>query len=249
MVMLSIFLDMIRSGHLLLGRMNHQNKLIKEGIVVTLKIKVYSDYVCPFCFLAEKPLEEAIKGKDVEVEWMPFELRPYPNETLRPEGEYLQSTWKQSVYPMAERMGVPIVLPNVSPQPYTHLAFEGYQYAKENGKGNEYNHRMFQAFFQEEQDIGNIDVLTKLAGEIGLDEAEYRKALETRRYKDVHQKALNHAFHEMDIKAVPTFVIGKTVIAGVRSKETLEQIINEEMQQQATDLDIEGMACGIDGCE
>jgi predicted DsbA family dithiol-disulfide isomerase len=51
-------------------------------------------------------------------------------------------------------MGVPIKMPKVSPQPHTHLAFEGYQYAKEYGKGNEYNHRVLEAFFVEGQDIG-----------------------------------------------------------------------------------------------
>ncbi|PLR79395.1 2-hydroxychromene-2-carboxylate isomerase [Bacillus sp. V3-13] len=216
---------------------------------MALKIKVYSDYVCPFCFLAEKPLDEAIEGKDVEVEWMPYELRPYPNETLLPEGDYLQNTWRQSVYPMAERLGIPIVLPKVSPQPYTHLAFEGFQYAKEHGKGNEYNDRMLRAFFQEEQDIGNIDILTKLAGEVGLDETEYREALETRKYKEAHQKALQHAYTEANITAVPTFVIGDTVLAGVRSKETIEQVIEEELKKQRSDDQFfEGMACGIDGC-
>jgi hypothetical protein len=80
---------------------------------------------------------------------MPFELRPEPQPTLRPEGEYLQRAWSQSVYPLARRMGVPIVLPPVSPQPHTHLAFEGYQYAREHGKGSEYNHRVLEAFFVE----------------------------------------------------------------------------------------------------
>lgn len=215
---------------------------------MVLKIRVYSDYVCPFCFLAEKPLEEAIKGKDVEVEWMPYELRPYPHETLKPEGEYLQSTWKQSVYPMAERMGIDIVLPKVSPQPYTHLAFEGYQYAKEKGKGNKYNDRVLRAFFQEEQDIGAIDVLTKLAGEVGLDENEYRQALETRKYKEKHQEALEHAYKEADIKAVPTFIIGDTSVAGIRSKELLEQIIEDELNKQNPDAGMDSMVCGTDGC-
>jgi hypothetical protein len=41
---------------------------------------------------------------------MPFELRPYPNETLRPEGDYLQRAWQQRIYPIAHRMGVPIHL-------------------------------------------------------------------------------------------------------------------------------------------
>ena len=96
---------------------------------------------------------------------MPFELRPHPQPTLRPRGDYIQRAWSQSVYRLAEQMGVPIRLPQMSPQPHTHLAFEGYQYAKEHGKGNEYNHRVLEAFFVESQDIGDIGVLTKLAGE------------------------------------------------------------------------------------
>lgn len=199
---------------------------------MALKIRVYSDYVCPYCFLAEKPLQEAIEGKDVEVEWMPFELRPYPAETLRPEGSYLQSTWAQSVYPMARAMEIPIVLPKVSPQPHTGLAFEGYQYAREMGKGTEYNHRMLRAFFQEEQDIGQLDVLTRLAGEIGLDEEEFRRALQSGKYKEAHQRALQHAYNEAQITAVPTFYVGSRVVRGIPSRETLERVIAEELARQ-----------------
>jgi predicted DsbA family dithiol-disulfide isomerase len=186
---------------------------------------------------------EAIEGKGVQLEWMPFELRPYPNKTLKPEEHYLQSTWKQSVYPMAERMGIDIVLPDVSPQPYTHLAFEGYQYAKEKGKGNEYNDHMLRAFFQRGLDIGSIEILTMLAGEIGLDETEYRDALETRKYKEAHEQALHHAYNEVDITAVPTFIIGDRVVPGMRSKEILEQIINSEIEDSDG-----GVSCGMDGC-
>lgn len=179
---------------------------------------------------------------------MPFELRPYPNETLRPEGDYLQSAWKQSIYPMADRMGIDIVLPKVSPQPHTHLAFEGYQYALEQGKGNEYNDRILRAFFQEEQNIGDIDILTKLAGEIGLNEQDYSDALESRKYKEAHQKALDHSYKEANITAVPTFKIGETTVAGMRSKEALEKMIEDELKKQKPNDSIDGMACGIDGC-
>src|SRR5437764_1388084 len=113
---------------------------------------------------------------------MPFELRPEPHPSLRPEGEYLQKAWSQSVYPIARHMGVPIALPAVSPQPHTHLAFEGYQYSKERGRGNDYNDRVLEAFFVEGQDIGDINVLAKLAGEVGLDEREFEDALRTRKY-------------------------------------------------------------------
>jgi predicted DsbA family dithiol-disulfide isomerase len=164
---------------------------------------------------------------------MPFELRPEPHPTLRPEGDYLQRAWEQSVYPLAHRMGVPITLPKVSPQPHTHLAFEGYQYAKEHGKGNDYNRRVLEAFFVEGQDIGQIDVLTKLAGEVGLDRKEFEEALRTRKYRNAHQQALRHAYHEAAISAVPAFVIGPHRLDGLQSKGTLEEAIDEAMGRPA----------------
>ncbi len=160
---------------------------------------------------------------------MPFELRPEPHPTLRPEGEYLQRAWQQSVYPIARRMGITIKLPTVSPQPHTHLAFEGFQYAKDHGKGNGYNHRVLKAFFVESQDIGDIGVLTKLAGEVELDEKEFEEALRTRKYRDAHQRALRHAYEEAGVSGVPMFVIGEQVLTGLQDRETLEAVIEEEM--------------------
>ncbi|MFJ5535503.1 DsbA family oxidoreductase [Vreelandella titanicae] len=42
------------------------------------QIIVYTDYVCPFCLLAEEAITQAIQGLDVEIRWRPFELRPAP---------------------------------------------------------------------------------------------------------------------------------------------------------------------------
>lgn len=190
-----------------------------------VQIEVFSDYVCPYCFLAEVPLQEAIRGKDVAVEWMPFELRPYPHPTLKPEGSYLQQVWRDSVYPLAQRLGLPIQLPTISPQPYTHLAFEGYQYARQAGKGEAYNHRILQAFFQEDQDIGQIEVLTQLAAEVGLDRTDFKHALETRQYRAAHQEALHHA-QELQVTSVPTFVIGSQILPGLPSRGSLERAIH-----------------------
>ncbi len=164
---------------------------------------------------------------------MPFELRPEPHPTLRPDEDYLQQAWSQRVYPIARRMGVPIKLPTVSPQPHTHLAFEGFQYAKEHAKGNEYNHRVLQAFFVEGQDIGDIVVLTKLAGQVGLDEREFEEALRSRKYREAHQRALRHAYEEAAVTDVPMFVIGSQVLTGLQDKETLEGVIEEELARNS----------------
>lgn len=162
---------------------------------------------------------------------MPFELRPEPHPTLRPEGDYLQQAWAERVYPIARRMGVPINMPNVSPQPHSHLAFEGYQYAKAHGKGNEYNHRILEAFFVESQDISDIGVLTNLAGEVGLDQKEFEEALRSRKYREAHQRALRHAYEEAGVTGVPMFVIGKQALTGLQDKEMLEDVIEKAAQE------------------
>ncbi|MBC5995020.1 DsbA family oxidoreductase [Pontibacter cellulosilyticus] len=200
-----------------------------------LQIKVYSDFVCPYCFFGEVVLERALAGIEkrdkVDVEWMSFELRPEPTPTLKPEGKYLQTTWKNSVYPMSEQLGINIVLPKVSPQPYTHLAFEGYQYAKKHGLGEKYTDRMFRAFFQEELNIGEIDVLTDLAAEIGLDRVEFREVLESRKYKEEHQQALKHAYEDVGVQAVPTFIIGNKIVRGLLREEDLRRLIKLELEE------------------
>lgn len=152
---------------------------------------------------------------------MPFELRPRPHPALRPEGEYLQTVWNQSVYPLAGQMGVPIKLPQVSPQPYSDLAFEGYQYARDQDRGNAYNWRVLTAFFQEGRDIGSVEVLTSLAEDIGLRTREFKAALHDRRYADRHREALRHAYEEARITAVPTFIIGHRRLQGLQSREKL----------------------------
>ncbi len=170
-----------------------------------------------------------MQGKDVHIEWMPFELRPAPTPTLKPEGEYLQTAWQRSVYPMAKQLGIEIKLPAVSPQPYTNLAFQGLEFAKEHGKGNEFNDAVFRAFFQQSRDIGNLDVLADIADEVGLNQEEFRHALEQGTYRDRVKKLLQAANERIGINAVPTIVIGQRWLQGLYPAEALRQVIDEEL--------------------
>ncbi|WP_066944026.1 DsbA family oxidoreductase [Streptomyces lushanensis] len=208
-------------------------------------IKVWSDYVCPFCMLAETPLHEATRDLDVEIEWMPFELRPHPTPTLRPEDEYLPAIWARSVYPMARQMKVDISLPTVSPQPYTRLAFEGYQYAAEHGKAAEYTPRVLRAFFQENRHIGRLDVLTDIASELGLDEAGFTEALTAGAYTETHQEALRTA-KAYRISVAPTIIIGERHrIEGVPAVAEIRKAVLDTQAERAV---AGGTACGPGGC-
>lgn len=201
-----------------------------------LTVRIYSDYVCPFCFLHETPLYDAVKvveqerGEAIEVRWMPFELRPEPTPTLKPEGDYLRTAWERSVYPLAQQMGVEIRLPSVSPQPYSRLAFEGSLYAEDHGKANEYHNAIFRAFFQQDRDIGQVNVLRGVAESVGLDEEKFSAALERRAYREEHARRLRHAVEEVGILSVPTTFIGDVPLAGVRSSAELETALHREYQ-------------------
>lgn len=160
---------------------------------------------------------------------MPFELRPEPTPTLRPEDDYLQSAWKNNVYPLAQKLGVEMKLPSVSPQPHTRLAHEAMEFAKEHGKGNEYAHALFAAFFQHSEDIGKAEVLSRIAGEVGLDAQEFSRALEEGKYRDRTRDLLRQARMQM-VTAVPTFIIGRQRVSGLYPAEVLAGIVDQQMK-------------------
>ncbi|MEQ7871640.1 DsbA family protein [Chromohalobacter salexigens] len=194
---------------------------------MTKQITIYTDYVCPYCLLAEHIVEEATQELDVEIKWCPFELRPAPVPTLRVEDPYLPKVWKQSVYPMAERLGVPIKLPAISPQPRTDKAFEVFAMADEQGLGHAFSMRALKAFFQEERDIGNPEVLADLGSEVGLERESVLNALAKGTYRERHREALRHAREDMAITSVPTIVVGKQVFRGVPSQGELRRVLDQ----------------------
>ncbi len=202
---------------------------------MTKQITIYTDYVCPYCLLAEHVIEDVIRGQDIEIHWRPFELRPDPVPTLRVEDPYLPHVWKQSVYPMAERLGVPIKLPAISPQPRTDKAFEVFMMADEQGLGHSFSMRAMKAFFQEEKDIGNPEVLADLGAEVGLEHDAVLSALIEGTYRERHLEALRHAHEGMGITSVPTIIVGKRIFRGVPStnelQQALDRVINDTGRQ------------------
>nr|WP_290443823.1 DsbA family protein [Halomonas sp. Mc5H-6] len=194
---------------------------------MTQKIIVYSDYVCPFCLLAEEVLAEATEGLDVDIQWRPFELRPAPVPTLKVEDPYLPKVWREAVYPMAEKLGVPIKLPNISPQPRTDKAFEVFAMAEDHGVGHAYSMATLKAFFQQERDIGDPNVLADIADSVGLERQAVLEALEQGHYRERHQAALRHAVDEARIQSVPTLIIDGETIQCVPDPAALKHFLTE----------------------
>ncbi|TFW33440.1 DsbA family oxidoreductase [Massilia horti] len=149
----------------------------------TLRVDVWSDYVCPFCYL-ELPEIQRLEGQfndQIAVVWRAFELRPEPNPTLDPNAQYLHNTWNRTVYPLAENRGMKLKLPPV--QPRSRKAQEAAAFAETHGRFNAMHEALFRAFFEHGRDIGDIEVLCAVAAEIDeLDPFDLRQALEENRY-------------------------------------------------------------------
>lgn len=189
-----------------------------------VKVYVWTDFVCPYCLIGESTIHAAAKAEGAELVWLPFELRPYPTPTLRPEDDYLQTTWKRSVYPTAKRLGVDIRLPTISPQPYTRTAFIGMQWAADQGKANTYVEAVLRAFFQEDRDIGDVAVLKQIIGDLGLDADAFEVVLVQPEYARRHDAALALA-RKIGVQAVPSVLIGDQLTSGMRDVDSLRSMI------------------------
>ncbi|GFZ91493.1 DsbA family oxidoreductase [Nesterenkonia alkaliphila] len=198
---------------------------------MTTQIDVYLDYVCPFCFLVEDAIEEVKRDRDVEVRIHPFELRPDPVPTLRPEDEYLPRVWEASVYPMAKRLGFDITLPTVSPQPRTEKAFMVFQLAELKGLAEQYTEAMFKAFFQQDRNIGEDEVIIEIATSVGLNRAEAEDALVNESFRAAHRAELEHAVKTLGVEAVPSIFVDGELVRGVPSATRLKKVIDASAEK------------------
>ncbi|MCF6157238.1 MAG: DsbA family oxidoreductase [wastewater metagenome] len=202
-------------------------------------IAIWSDYVCPFCYL-EMPIFHQIRkefDEVIEEKWYAFELRSDPVPTLDPESEYLRVTWERAVYPMARMREMTLRLPPV--QPRSRKAFEAAKFAHENGRFEAMNQAIFRTFFEEGRDIGDNTVLLDIGVSVGLDREKLREALDTGQYTDQVLEDEKLA-HDLRITAVPTMLIGKSdqplkksvVITGAQPykilRTTIERMIHEK---------------------
>jgi predicted DsbA family dithiol-disulfide isomerase len=186
-----------------MARIAQENRMTAESHIA---VDVWSDYVCPFCYL-ELPAIERLKqefGARLDVTWHAFELRPDPVPTLDPDGDYLHNAWNRSVYPMAAERGLPLRLPPV--QPRSRKAFEAVAYARSIGLFDPMHAALFRGFFEHGKDIGDSGILLEIGALVGIDTAALKEALDSGRYTQ-QVLADEQQAHELGIRGVPLTLI------------------------------------------
>jgi predicted DsbA family dithiol-disulfide isomerase len=131
------------------------------------KIKFYYDIVCPYSYMESRALEAAEDAVQVDVEWLPFELRPAPRPLLEPRGDHLRVDWTQHVNRRAQSLGVEIHLPRY--QPRSTLILAACLWAGDKGRLRAFKHALYEAFFCEGKDIATDAEIRRAADRVDLD--------------------------------------------------------------------------------
>jgi predicted DsbA family dithiol-disulfide isomerase len=119
--------------------------------------------------MESRVVEDAEDAGRVEVEWLPFELRPAPKALLEVRGDHLRTDWTQHVYGRALAAGVEIHLPRY--QPRSTLILAACLWADDEGRLRAFKHALYEAFFCEGLDISTDAEIARAAGTVELDPA------------------------------------------------------------------------------
>ena len=200
-----------------------------------LKIVVFSDYICPFCYIGFYRVEQLKKNYDVEVEWRPFEIHPEtPKEgtdlnNLPYPKEYLDMM-KANIKRLADDVGISLKLSDKLPN--SRLALYLSEYARKNGKFEVFHKLVFDSYWKEGKDIGDQALLLALADIVGFNRNDVLDYINTEEPKSELRKSLKD-LRQYGINGVPTFIIGDKIVVGAQPYDVFKKVIENALQNQA----------------
>lgn len=201
-------------------------------------ITVYSDYVCPFCYLGRRSLEEYRDGRaeSLEIDWHPFDLRAHKRG---PDGEIDHSVddGKDEAYFEQVRRNVDRLreaydaeemldldeLPDGVDSLSAQVA-SLYVESEHPDRWLAFDEAVFEALWVDGRDVGDVDVLADVAADVGLDADEIRAAVADEEYRDRLREAFDEA-QRHGVTGVPTFAYEGHAARGAVPPEQLERLV------------------------
>jgi predicted DsbA family dithiol-disulfide isomerase len=196
---------------------------------MTAPLELFSDFVCPFCFIAERSSLTRLKNEfDLAIDWRGFELRPDTPE----EGIDMAKVFPASrLAMMAERrretarhfgvtMGDPTRLPN------TRKALAIAEWARDQGKLWEFRDAAMDSHWLQAGDLGDDGNLAKVASSVGLDGAKAVKAGHDDVYLD-RVRANRDLGERRGVEGVPTSFIGHRAVVGCAPYEDFVEMAEQ----------------------
>jgi predicted DsbA family dithiol-disulfide isomerase len=211
-----------------------------------VRVDIYSDTVCPWCFLGKRRLELAVASRpqyEVHITWRPFELNPEVpvegvdlptfNAAKGIDLERLAET-NAELLRLGEASGIDFRFDLITRVPNTRRSHLLIAHAGRSGAQGAVKDRIMRAYFEEGIDIGDPDELVRLGTEAGLAESASRMALFLRSGQDGVVAAERHA-QVLGITGVPTFIFdGTYTISGAQEVQIFARVFDQVAEFAAT---------------
>ena len=229
-----------------------------------MKVEIWSDVVCPFCYIGKRKFENALKDfahrDEVEVTWRSFELdpdaRPVSGESIhevlarkkgvstaegRAMGDYVTKA--------AQEVGLAYDFDRTIPA-NTFLAHQLIHLGAHHGRQDATKERLMAAYYTEGQNVGDPATLAKLGAEIGLDATEIREALAAGTYAEA-VRLDEYQAQQINVRGVPFFVFAdKYAVSGAQPSELFAEVLEKVWDEFKPALTVvaDGAVCGPEGC-
>ncbi len=195
-----------------------------------MKILLYYDYICPFCFLATERVLSLAREFNLEAEWVGVEIHPeYPAEGKRRRKTERTLRVSKTLENVAAEAGVEIRLPGFVTN--SRLCLEGAEFAKEKNRFMEFHKACYAAYFREGKNIGLLETVLEAGERAGLSPEELYESLRKRNFSEKIEKNMESA-KENEVFGVPTLYLGELRIHGIQPVESYRQLVERELMRK-----------------
>lgn len=204
-----------------------------------VKLDILSDPICPWCYIGKTYLDQALAERSstmFQIEWHPFQLNPDMPDGGMDRRSYLEAKFGGTegalkayapIVERAEQLSLPIKFADIQRTPNTLNAHRLIHWAGLEQKQTEMVNILFQAYFENGQDIGDMDVLTTLAAQAGLDPEVIARLLKSD--ADVQDiRARDKNARARGVTGVPCFILANQhVLQGAQPTELWLSVLDE----------------------
>ena len=205
-----------------------------------LTVDVYSDVVCPWCYIGKRRLEQALESVQAQatarIFWRPFQLNPTMPKAGMDRRVYLEAKFggpgemkaiQDRVAAVGTNVGIEFAFDRIARTPNTFDAHRLIWFAQQQGRQDEVVEELFHGYFTEGLHIGQAEVLVSLAVRAGLDGEAVGRLLQAQEGVDAVRQEEAHG-HQLGIRGVPYFVLnGKAALSGAQPVETFVSAIKQ----------------------
>lgn len=210
-----------------------------------IKIEIWSDVMCPFCYIGKRRLEQALEKfpqrDNVEIEWKSFQLDPNTKSvpgkdayTYLAERYGRDIEWSKATHENVTRMAAEVGLGYRFDKAQIANSFDAHRLehlAKKLGKGDQVVELIFAAYFTEGKNISDLDTLIEIGKAAGIDQHEIETVFKGSDFGNAVRQDIIEA-QQLGITGVPFFVFNRKYgISGAQPVEefskTLEQVLVE----------------------